>query len=266
MPGDLDRDERGLLHQLRHGQLEHRRGRAVALPRLGPGGSRRDAAAPSGGCAAGPGGRAVPGGAARSRRSASAASAAKPPLPPPPEPMPPSAWRSKASMVRATRQPSCTSPRTLADRHAHAVEEDLVEVGVARHLAQRPHRDARRVHVDDEHGDALALGARRGRCGSGRRRSRCAGRPRSTPSARRRRTRRRRGAARVCTLERSEPAPGSLNSSHQTCSPRSSGGMNVCFCSSLACTRSVGPHMPSPISSERGGTWKALASRSKMRW
>ena len=27
--------------------------------------------------------------------------------------MPPRAWRSKASMVRATRQPSWTSPRTL---------------------------------------------------------------------------------------------------------------------------------------------------------
>ena len=38
--------------------------------------------------------------------------------------------------------------------------------------------------------------------------------------------------------------------------------MKVFFCSSLACTSSVGPHMPSPISSERGGTWKAFDSRS----
>ena len=37
--------------------------------------------------------------------------------------------------------------------------------------------------------------------------------------------------------------------------------MSARFCSSLACTSSVGPHMPSPISSERGGTWNALASR-----
>ena len=46
-------------------------------------------------------------------------------------------------------------------RHTYSLEEHLVEVGVARHLAQRAHRDAGRVHVDDQHRDALALGARR---------------------------------------------------------------------------------------------------------
>ena len=45
--------------------------------------------------------------------------------------------------------------------HAHAVEEDLVEVGLAGELAQRAHRDAGVVHVDDEHGDAVALGPAR---------------------------------------------------------------------------------------------------------
>ena len=43
--------------------------------------------------------------------------------------------------------------------HRHCIEEHLTEVRVAGHLAQRPHRDARRMHVDREHRDALALGA-----------------------------------------------------------------------------------------------------------
>ena len=42
--------------------------------------------------------------------------------------------------------------------------------------------------------------------------------------------------------------------------------MKARFCSSLACTNNAGPHMPSPISSARGGAWNAWASRSKMRW
>ena len=33
---------------------------------------------------------------------------------------------------------------------AHVGEEDLVELRLARDLAQRPHLDARRMHVDDE--------------------------------------------------------------------------------------------------------------------
>ena len=42
--------------------------------------------------------------------------------------------------------------------HPHLVEEHLVEGGAAGHLAQRPHLDAGRVHVDDEAGEALVLG------------------------------------------------------------------------------------------------------------
>ena len=37
-------------------------------------------------------------------------------------------------------------------------EVDLVELGVTGHLAQRPHLDARLVHVDDEVGEPLVLG------------------------------------------------------------------------------------------------------------
>ena len=42
--------------------------------------------------------------------------------------------------------------------HAHVVEEDLVELGVAGDLLERLHRDAGRVHVEQEVGDALVLG------------------------------------------------------------------------------------------------------------
>src|SRR5436305_349969 len=40
----------------------------------------------------------------------------------------------------------------------HVVEEDLVELGVARDLAQSPDRHALRVHRHDEHRQALVLG------------------------------------------------------------------------------------------------------------
>src|SRR5204863_27590 len=43
-------------------------------------------------------------------------------------------------------------------RHAHVLEEDLVEAGVARHLHERAHADAGRLHVDQEVGDAGVLG------------------------------------------------------------------------------------------------------------
>ena len=42
--------------------------------------------------------------------------------------------------------------------HPHLGQVDLVELGLAGHLAQRPHLDARRVHVEGEVGHALVLG------------------------------------------------------------------------------------------------------------
>ena len=41
--------------------------------------------------------------------------------------------------------------------HVHLVEEHLVEFRVAGELHERPHLDARRLHVDDEVRDALVL-------------------------------------------------------------------------------------------------------------
>src|SRR5688500_15724720 len=53
---------------------------------------------------------------------------------------------------------------------------------------------------------------------------------------------------------RSEPAAGSENSWHQTSSPAIIGPRWRCFWSSLPCAISVGPSMPTPITSNRPGT------------
>ena len=48
--------------------------------------------------------------------------------------------------------------QALAVGNAHVGEEHLVEVGAARHLLDRPHLDARRLHRQEEHGEAGVLG------------------------------------------------------------------------------------------------------------
>ena len=45
----------------------------------------------------------------------------------------------------------------VVPRNAHIREEHLVNGDVARQLAQRPHLDARRLHVDQDVGDAPVL-------------------------------------------------------------------------------------------------------------
>ena len=42
-------------------------------------------------------------------------------------------------------------------RHADVAEEHFVELRLAGHLPQRPHLDARRLHVHQHHGEALVL-------------------------------------------------------------------------------------------------------------
>ncbi len=42
----------------------------------------------------------------------------------------------------------------IGGRHAHVFQPDLVDVVTAVQRANRPHRDARRTHVDKQHGDA----------------------------------------------------------------------------------------------------------------
>ncbi len=127
--------------------------------------------------------------------------------------------RSFDNIVFATRQPSPRGPSCASLGNAHVGEEHLVEVRRARDLAQGPHVDPRRAHVEQERGDALVLGLRRDRCAPGADPSRCSARPTSRPSARSRSIRRRRATARVRKPARSEPAPGSEKSWHQISSP-----------------------------------------------
>src|SRR5262249_6606872 len=49
----------------------------------------------------------------------------------------------------------------LVRRDADVLEEDLVEAVAVGEVDQGPYRDARALHVEDEHGDALVLGRRR---------------------------------------------------------------------------------------------------------
>ena len=65
--------------------------------------------------------------------------------------------RSWNSVAFATVQPSCSSPTRFARGTSHVLEEHLVEAGVARHLHQRAHGDAGRLHVDQEVRDAAVL-------------------------------------------------------------------------------------------------------------
>ena len=71
---------------------------------------------------------------------------------------PPIETRSFMSVVSETRQPSPGVAEALGVRDAGVGEVDLVELGLAGHLAQRPSLDARCVHVDDEGREARVLG------------------------------------------------------------------------------------------------------------
>ena len=109
----------------------------------------------------------------------------------------------------------------VLDRHLDVVEEDLVELALAGDLAQRADLDARR----------RPSGSRASRCPGALRRVRVGAHQRdgpvrrtsrttTTPSGRSRRTTPPRFSARVVRPARSLPASGSLNSWHQTSSPR----------------------------------------------
>ena len=78
-----------------------------------------------------------------------------------PSPCPPGPGARRRAWCGPPSSRRARSPRTLAAGTRTPSRKTSLKWAVARHLAQRPHRDARRVHVDDEHGDALALGARR---------------------------------------------------------------------------------------------------------
>ena len=67
--------------------------------------------------------------------------------------------RSCPSVYIAIFQPSPRSPSRFSFGHHDVVEEQLAELGVAGDLRHRPHLDARRAHVDDQHRDAAVLRA-----------------------------------------------------------------------------------------------------------
>ena len=83
------------------------------------------------------------------------------PAPPPP----PIASRSFIRVMRAVRQPSPTSPTRWESLIRRSVKYTSLKFDAAGHLLDRPHLDARRLHVDPEHGQALVLGHVRDRCG-----------------------------------------------------------------------------------------------------
>ena len=92
------------------------------------------------------------------------------------------AARSLASIVRSTAQPPPSSPIRPASGDEGAVEEDLVEVVAARHLAQRADVDAGLAHRQGEKQDTTPRRGRSGRSGRRAGRSRRCRLPTSTPS------------------------------------------------------------------------------------
>ena len=76
----------------------------------------------------------------------------------PPDPAPDTIWRSPDSVALATRHPSPISPTRWRVGHAGGVEVDLVEVDLAGDVGQRTDLDPGLVQVDEEVGDAPALG------------------------------------------------------------------------------------------------------------
>ena len=114
--------------------------------------------------------------------------------------------RSLASVVFATRQPSCSGPMRCSTGTSTLVEEDLVELALAGDLAQRADLDALRRHRDRQHRDPLVR--RRVRVGPHERDAPVgeARRTTTTPSGRSRRRSSPRFSARVESA--GEVAPG----------------------------------------------------------
>ena len=78
---------------------------------------------------------------------------------------PPIDTRSFISVVSDTPPAVADVAEPLGVGDAHVGEVHLVELGLAGHLAQRPHLDAGRVHVDDEVRSCPCACGARGRCG-----------------------------------------------------------------------------------------------------
>ena len=149
---------------------------------------------------------------------------------------------------------------------AHAVEEDLAEVGASRHLDDRADLDARLVHRDEQHRDALVLG--QGRIGAHQHEDpvRVLRRTRSRSSGRRSATSRRRGRPgssgwRGPSRRRARRSPGT-----STRSPERIFGRKRCCWASEPMAMSVGPSRPSEKkllrtgASARAYSWAKISS------
>ena len=123
---------------------------------------------------------------------------------------------------------------------------DLVELGLAGDLAQRPDLDAGGVHVEGEVGQALVLGCLG--VGAGHEHAPVGDVGERVPHllAGDRPTRRRRARPCVARPARSEPAPGSLNSWHQASSPVNIRRSRRCLMASSPLVTIVGPAMVRP--------------------
>ena len=115
--------------------------------------------------------------------------------------------RSCMRTVMPTFQPPWRGSEEMIAGHPDVVEEDFVELGVARQLHQGPDRDARAPHVHQEARDALVLRRRRVRPGRGGCTNGSGGRSRSTPSGPTRGRRHRPGPRASARDARSEPRP-----------------------------------------------------------
>ena len=149
-------------------------------------------------------------------------------------------------------------PTRLAAGIDHVVEEHLAEVRLAGGLADGADVDARRAHVEQEVGDALALRGRRRRCGRAAGTSRRAARRWPTPSGRSRRSASPSRRAVVRRLARSEPASGSEKPWHQI-SPSRMAGRWRRRCSSVPAASSVDAAwwIDTNASTRRGASWAA---------
>ena len=120
---------------------------------------------------------------------------------------PPMNTRSFMSVVTTIAHPFADVADAVLVGHARVGEVDLVELGAARHLAQRPDLDAGLVHVEDEVGEPLVLLARRDWCGRRGSPTARGARATSTPSGRSRSTRRRRARRGSRDRRRRSPRP-----------------------------------------------------------
>ncbi len=140
----------------------------------------------------------------------------------------------------------------VVERHLGAVEEDLVELGLAGELSQRANLDAGAAHVQQQHRQPGAAGRRR--IGADEQQAAIrhvrVRRPDLLPW---RTSRSLSSRPAVRSAARSDPASGSENPWHQISAAERMGERNRACCASVPCAMIVGPAIPIPITPTCGG-------------